>query len=148
MPTLAINKRAGFDYSLEEKYQAGLVLKGHEVKSVRLGHISLKESFITTKDNELFLINAHISPYKQAGTIPDHDPQRSRKLMLRRSEINSLIGKIREKGLTLVPVRIYTKGRLIKLELAAGRGKKKYDKRNSIRKREDERKIERIIKRN
>lgn len=146
MSTLAVNKRAGFDYKLSEKYQAGLVLKGHEVKSVRLGHVSLKESFVALKDGELFLINAHISPYKQAGNLSDYDPQRSRKLMLKRSEIKSLIGKIREKGLTLVPIRMYTKGRLLKLELAVGKGKKEYDKRDSIKRREDERKIRRMLR--
>ncbi|MFZ2193701.1 MAG: SsrA-binding protein SmpB, partial [Candidatus Moraniibacteriota bacterium] len=108
MGTLAINKRASFDYFLLNEYEAGLVLSGQEVKSARLGQVSLKESFVTLKANELYLTNAYIAPYKQAGLKQINDPTRSRKLLLRKSEIRQLIGKVRTEGLTLVPLKIYT----------------------------------------
>jgi len=151
MPTLAINKKANFDYQISSKYQAGLVLFGHEVKSIKNKNISLKGSYITIQNTkkknkqitELFLIKAHITPYKQAGIIPDYDPERPRKLLLKKNEIKHLIGKKSEQGLTLVPLKIYTKRDLIKLEFGIGRGKKKHDKRESIKKRDVERKIQR-----
>lgn len=124
MATLAVNKRACFDYQISDKYEAGLVLLGGEVKSVRAGHISLKESFVTIKESELFLTNAHISFYKQAGLVKSYNPTRSRKLLLKKSEIKHLIGKLRMAGLTLVPLRVYTKKRLLKLEFGLGKGKK------------------------
>jgi len=146
MATLAVNKRANFDYEILERYEAGLALFGHEVKSVKLGHISLKESFVTIKGQELYLTNAHITPYKQAGHIPDYEPTRPRKLLLKRAQIAHLIGKSRTEGLTLVPVRVYTKKRYVKLEFGVGKGKKKFDKRETIKKREDERGMRRTIK--
>jgi SsrA-binding protein len=146
MATLAINKRANFDYEILEKYEAGLVLAGHEVKSIKTGHISLKESFVTIHGRELYLTNAHIPPYKHAGNIDDYDPTRPRKLLLKRSEIKHLIGRVRIQGLTLVPIRMYTKRRYLKLEFGLGKGKKEYDKREKIKKREDERGIRRSLK--
>lgn len=146
MSTLAVNKRAHFDYEISDKYEAGLVLTGQEVKSVKTGHISLKGSFVTVRGNELFLTNANIPPYKHAGDIKNYDPTRSRKLLLKKSEIKTLIGKSRVEGLTLVPIRVYTKKRLVKLEFGVGRGKKEFDKRQDITKREAERKIRRILK--
>lgn len=146
MGTLAINKKANFDYFISDKYEAGLALYGHEVKSAKAGHISLKESFVTVHGKELFLTNAHITPYKFAGKLSGYDPARPRKLLLRKTEISHLIGKIREKGLTLVPLRMYTKGQLVKLEFGVGKGKKQYDKRQDIKKREDDRHIRRIMK--
>lgn len=146
MPTLAINKRAHFDYEILEKYEAGLVLFGHEVKSVKTGHVSLKESFVTIHGNELYLTNAHIPLYRHAGKVPNYDPARPRKLLLRKSELKSLIGKARTEGLTLVPLRMYTKRRLLKLEFGLGKGKKKFDKREKIRKREDERRMRQLLK--
>jgi len=146
MPTLAFNKRANFDYEISDKYEAGLVLSGQEVKSMKLGHISLKESFVTIRGTELFLTNAHITPYKQAGEIKNYDPTQPRKLLLRKTEIKHLMGKVRIQGLTLVPIRVYTKKRLLKLEFGLGKGKKKYDKRETISKREAERKIKRELK--
>lgn len=146
MSTLAVNKRANFDYAISDKYEAGLALLGHETKSVKLGHVSLKESFVTVHGRELYLTNAHISPYKFAGKLPGYNPTRPRKLLLRKREINHLIGKIKEKGLTLVPVRMYTKGRLVKLEFGVGKGKKQFDKRQDIKKREDTRQINRTLK--
>ncbi len=146
MATLAFNKRAGFDYELEDHFEAGLVLTGAEVKSVKNGHLSLKGSFVTMHEGELFLTNANISPYPFAKTTLAYDPTRSRKLLVKKSEIRSLIGKLHAKGLTLVPLRVYTKRRLVKLEFAIGRGKKALDKRSDIRKREDNRKIEQALK--
>jgi SsrA-binding protein len=146
MATLATNKRARFDYFILEKYEAGLVLTGQEVKSVKTGHVSLKESFITIHNNELYLTNAHIPVYIHAGVITNYDPTHSRKLLLKKAEIKRLIGKSKAQGLTLVPIRLYTKKRLIKLEFGVGKGKKEYDKRQQIRKREDDRGILRILK--
>jgi len=148
MPILAVNKRAHYDYEIRDKYEAGLVLLGHEVKSVKTGHISLKGSFVTArrvrgKNNpELYLTNAHISLYKQAGPVKDYDPTRSRKLLLKKSEIKHLAGKKNEQGLTLVPLKIYTKRSLIKLEFGVGKGKKKFDKRETIKKRELEKRMQ------
>lgn len=153
MSTLAINKRANFDYDILEKYDAGLVLFGHEVKSIKTGHISLKGGFVTIKNvknknlPELYLINAHIPLYKHAGKILNYDPYRSRKLLLKKREIKRLIGKKKEQGLTLVPIKIYTKHSFVKLEFGVGRGRKKIDKRELIKKRETERKIRTLTKR-
>lgn len=146
MSTLAVNKRAHFDYEISDKFEAGLQLTGQEVKSVKTGHISLKGSFVTVKGNELFLTNANIPLYKFAGEIKNYDPTRSRKLLLKKSEIKSLIGKSRVEGLTLVPIRVYTKKRFVKLEFGVGKGKKEFDKRATIAKREAKRKIERELK--
>lgn len=151
MPTLAVNKRANYDYEILERYEAGLVLFGHEVKSVKTGHISLKGAYVTLKQTgkslpELYLINAHIPLYKKASTVKDYDPYRARKLLLRKSEIKRLVGKKQEQGLTLVPIKVYTKRSLVKLEFGLGRGKKKYDKRELIKKRETDKKIRRLMK--
>ncbi|MFA5925674.1 MAG: SsrA-binding protein SmpB [Parcubacteria group bacterium] len=146
MSVLAINKRANFDYDISEKFEAGLVLRGYEVKSVKTGHISLKGSFVTAKGEELFLTNANIPLYKHAGAISNYDPTRPRKLMLHRAEIARLIGKSRVHGLTLVPIQVYTKRGLLKLEFGIGKGRKKYDKRDVIRKRESDRKINRALR--
>jgi SsrA-binding protein len=146
MGTIATNKRAVFDYELLDHYEAGLALTGAEVKSIKNGHISLKGSFVTIHDGELFLTNANISPYPFAKTTASYEPTRSRKLLVRKREIDSLVGKLHIKGLTLVPLRVYTKKRLIKLEFAVGRGKKAFDKRSDIAKHEAKRKIERALK--
>lgn len=146
MATLAFNKRANFDYEISDKYEAGLVLTGAEVKSIKMGHISLKESFVTVKGSELYLTNAHVTPYKQAGEIKNYDPTQPRKLLLHKSEIKHLAGKVRIQGLTLVPIRVYTRKRLLKLEFGLGKGKKKFDKRADISKREVERNIKRELK--
>lgn len=146
MATLATNKRASFDYELIDRYEAGLVLTGAEVKSTKMGHISLKGSFVTIHEGGLFLTNATVSPYPYANQAIFYDPIRSRKLLVRKAEIKSLIGKLHVKGLTLVPLRVYTKGRLIKLEFALAKGKKAYDKRTDIAKKEAKRKIDRALK--
>jgi len=146
MTVIATNKRGIFDYELRDKFEAGLVLTGAEVKSVKTGHISLRGSFVTMHDSELYLTNANISPYPFAKNSHPYDPNKSRKLLVRKSEIRSLIGKLQVKGLTLVPLRVYTKKRLIKLEFALARGKKAYDKRKDIAKKESKRKIDRALK--
>lgn len=146
MGTLAINKRAGFDYFITDRYEAGLALSGPEVKSIKSGHISLKESFVTVRGRELFLTNAHVTPYPAAGKIAGYDPTHPRKLLVKRSEIRHLTGKIKEKGLTLVPIRVYTKGRLVKLEFGVGKGKKQFDKRETAKRKEADREIERKLK--
>jgi len=152
MPILATNKRANFDYAISDKYEAGLVLLGHEVKSVKTGHVSLKGSFITLKSRkgnrlpEMFLINAHIPLYKHAGTVKDYEPTRSRPILLKKKEIKHLLGKKQESGLTLIPLKLYTKHSFIKLEFGIGRGKKKYDKREIIKKREVERSLRTLTK--
>lgn len=135
--TLVSNRRARFEYEILEKLDAGISLLGSEVKSIRNGKANIKESYADIRDGEVFLIGAHISPYEQAGRF-NHDPIRDRKLLLKANEIKRLSGKVREKGLTLVPLRLHTKGRLIKLELGVGRGKKLYDKRETIKKREQD----------
>lgn len=146
MGVLAYNKRANFDYQISDKYEAGLVLTGQEVKSIKTKHISLKESFVTVKASELYLTNANIPLYVHAGKVNNYDPTRPRKLLLKKSEIKRLIGKVRTEGLTLVPISVYTKKRLIKLEFGVGKGKKKMDKRQTIAKREDTRRMQRTLR--
>lgn len=146
MPVLAKNKKALFDYEILETFEAGLQLAGQEVKSVKSGHISLKGAYVTLQTNkkgkkDAYLINAHIPPYKKAGPLPDYEPNRSRKLLLHRREIDQLIGKIQEKGLTLVPIKVYTKRNKIKLEFGLAKGRKKKDKRELIKKRDIDRQI-------
>lgn len=146
MSTLAFNRRAGYDYELLDRYEAGLILSGPEVKSIKTGHISLRGSFVTLKGEELFLTNANIPLYKFAGNLKNYDPVRPRKLLVKKSEIKSLIGKVKASGLTLVPISVYTKKRFIKLEFALAKGKKKFDKRQDIAKKEAKRKAERALK--
>jgi len=143
---LAKNRRATFDYDLIKKYEAGLVLRGIEVKSVKNGHASLKGSFVTIHNNELFLTNAHISPYKFAGNIKDYDPTASRKLLLHKKEIKHLLGKSKTEGLTMVPLSLYTVRNRVKLEFALAKGKKKYDKRETLKKKTARREMDRKLK--
>lgn len=147
MTVLAKNDKVKFDYELIDTYEAGLALYGHEVKSIKTGHISIKGAYVTIHNSELYLTNALIPLYQHAGNVPDYDPQRSRKLLVRKSEIRSIIGKKQQQGLTLVPIRVYTKGKLIKLFFALARGKAKHDKRQSIKKRETDRNIARVLRR-
>lgn len=146
MSTLSLNKKAKFDFEILQKYEAGLVLTGQEVKSVRYGSVSLNGGYITFHSNEAFLINVHIPKYKFAGNLKNYDPERSRKLLLKTKEISYLRGKSEERGLTIIPLSLYTKGRHLKLEMAVVRGKKKFDKRESIKKREVNREMARKIK--
>jgi len=143
--TLVSNRRARFEYEILEKLDAGIALLGTEVKSIRNGKANIQESYADIRDGEVFLIGAHISPYEQASHF-NHDPVRDRKLLLKANEIKRLSGKVLEKGLTLVPLRLYTKGHLIKLELGVGRGKKLHDKRETIKKREQDVEMARALK--
>ena len=146
MKDLAFNRRASYDYALLDRYVAGIVLSGSEVKSVETGHVSLKGAFVTARGNELFLTNALIPRYAHAHKDTKHEDTRSRKLLLHRSEIRSLIGKSRVQGLTLVPIRLYTQKQLVKLEFALAKGKKEYDKRSDIGEREAKRRIDRAMR--
>lgn len=143
MGVYAINKRAYFDYEILETYEAGIALFGFEVKAVKNGRISLAGSFVVVKNNEAWLLNATISPYQPKNTPPDYDPTRSRRLLLHRSEMKELIGKSAQKGLTLVPLRVYQKRSRIKLAFGLARHKKKHDKREVMKKREADREIKR-----
>ena len=139
---VAQNKKARHDYAIEQVYEAGIVLTGTEVKSLRGGKAQLKDGYATVKDGEVWLHNVHIPPYAPA-TRENHEPERPRKLLMHRREIERLIGKTKEKGLTLVPTRLYFSGRHAKVEIALARGKDVHDKRATIRDRETRRDIER-----
>ena len=141
---IATNRKARHDYLIEDTLEAGLVLMGSEIKSIRAGQVNLRDSYASFRDGELWLVNAHISPYKQSS-YHNHEPRRERKLLLHRREINRLLGKLQEKGLTLVPLRLYLKNSLAKVELGLARGKKSYDKRQTLRERQDQRQIERAL---
>ena len=144
--TVAVNKHVSHDYEILEKFEAGLALQGSEVKSIRDGRISLKESYAEVKNGEVFLVKCHVSPY-EAANIFNHDPLRDRKLLLHHREIKRLAGKIQERGLTLVPTRVLISDRgKIKLELALVRGKREYEKREAIKKRDTDREIRAEIK--
>lgn len=140
------NKKAHFNYEILEKMEAGIELLGFEVKSLKKGQGSLEGSHITIRGKEAFVINMQIPPYQPANTPKDYDPVRNRRLLLTKNEINNLAGAEGQKGLTIVPISVYNKGRKIKLEIAIVRGKKKYDKRESIKKRDVEREIRRDLK--
>ena len=142
---IAQNKKAYHDYFIEETYQAGIALAGTEVKSLRLGKCSLKESFIRIENGSAFIYNMHISPYEK-GNIFNKDPLRVRKLLLHRYEINKIEAKLKEKGLTLVPLKVYFKDSLVKIEIGMARGKKLYDKRQDIAKKDQRREAERDFK--
>ncbi len=146
MKILAENKKAYFNYEILEKFEAGISLIGQEVKSIKSGRINLAGSYVVLKDSEVFLIGANIPPYQPKNAPPDYNPERSRKLLLKKSEIKYLIGKVKQKGLTLVPLKIYTKRGKIKLEFGVAKGKKKVDKRELIKKREVEREMKRELK--
>ena len=139
---VATNRKARFEYFLLEHYEAGLSLQGSEIKSIRAGQISLAEAYVQTDGNEAWLVNAHVAPYEQANRM-NHDPRRMRKLLLHRREIKELWDAVRQKGVTIVPVRVYLKGGRAKLEIAIAKGKKLYDKRHEIAKRDQAREIER-----
>jgi SsrA-binding protein len=144
--TVATNRKARHDYFIEDTYEAGIVLTGTEIKSVRAGRANLRDSFAIVKEDELWLMNAHIAPYEQ-GTYANHDPRRTRKLLMHRREINRIASQLQEKGFTLVPLRIYLKDNLAKVELGLARGKKQYDKRATLRKKQTQREIDRAIAR-
>ena len=143
MPVLAVNKRATYEYEILQKYEAGLSLVGHEVKSAKAGNVQLKGAYVTITNGHPSVINMHIGAYPKAGPLPSYNPTRTRQLLLNKREINSLIGKKKELGLTLVPLRVYTKRNLVKLEFGVGRGKKKFDKREDIKKKDIKRDLRR-----
>ncbi len=142
---IANNKKAYHDYFLEEKYEAGIELHGTEVKSLRMGKCSIKESFVRIDNGEVIIYGMHISPYEK-GNIFNKDPLRPKKLLLHKSEIRKLLGRIAERGYTLVPVEVYLKGSLVKVEIALAKGKKLYDKRQDIAKKDMRREAERDFK--
>lgn len=139
-----INKRAQFEYQIGESFEAGLALTGQEVKSVKQGRGDLSNAFVRIRDNEAWLINANIPQY--SGSTPGYDPVRSRKVLLHRSEIISLVSKLGQQRLTLVPLSLYTKGRLVKAQIALARGKRQFEKRTVLRKKDLEREVERTLK--
>lgn len=143
--TLVENRRARFSYEILETLEAGIALAGTEVKSIREGKANIQEAYADIRGGEVYLVGSHISPYSH-GNRTNHDPLRDRKLLLTAREIQRLQGKVAEKGLTLVPVRLYLKGRLVKLELGVGRGKKLVDKREDIKRRDQEREIQRSLR--
>ncbi len=145
MKLVANNKKAYHDYFIEEKYEAGIVLHGTEVKSMRMGKCSIKESFIRIENGEIFAYGMHISPYEK-GNIFNKDPLRTKKLLLHKKEINKLMGKIAEKGYTLVPLQVYFKDGRAKVEIGLAKGKKLYDKRQDIAKKDQRREAEKELK--
>jgi len=145
MKILAKNRRAFYDYEIIEKYEAGLMLLGTEVKSAKSGHINISEAYVVITNEEAFLLNAHISEYKY-GNIQNHEPRRTRKLLLKKRELRRLIGTTKQRGYTIIPLQVYEKKGWLKVEIAVGKGKRKYDKREKIKKREADREIERAMK--
>jgi len=140
------NKKARFDYEILEKFEAGLVLTGQEVKSVRGGHISLKGGFVVFHNGEAQVINVHIPKYRFAAALPSYNPERSRKLLLKKKEINYLRGKAQEEGLTILPLSVYDSASHVKMQIGIGRGKKKWDKRESIKRRDSVREVRKRMK--
>ena len=142
---IANNKKAYHDFFVDDTYETGISLAGTEVKSLRMGKCSIKEAFVRIENGEVIIYGMHISPYEK-GNIFNKDPLRPRKLLMHRYEINKLMGKIKEKGMTLVPLRVYFKGSLVKVEIGLARGKKLYDKRQDIAKKDQRREAEREFK--
>jgi len=143
---VAVNRRAYHDYFIDEKYEAGVMLTGTEIKSVRNGRANLREGFVRIDANEAWLESVHISPYAQ-GNVMNQEPVRPRKLLLHRKEISSLIGKVKQKGYTLIPLRMYIARNRAKVEVGLARGKRQYDKREAIAEREAKREIARAVRR-
>jgi SsrA-binding protein len=143
---VAVNRRAYHDYFIDEKYEAGVMLTGTEIKSVRNGRANLRDGFVRIDSNEAWLENVHISPYAQ-GNVMNQEPVRPRKLLLHRKEISSLIGKVKQKGYTLIPLRVYITRNRAKVEIGLARGKRQYDKREAIAARDAKREIERAMRR-
>lgn len=142
---IAKNPIAYHNYTINDKLEAGIVLSGTEIKSIRQGKVNLKDSYVNIKNGEAYIYGMHISPYEH-GNIFNKDPLRTRKLLLTKREINKLIGYINQKGMSLVPIQLYFKNNFVKLELGIGKGKKLYDKREDMAKKDAERKIQRILK--
>jgi SsrA-binding protein len=146
MKIITRNRKAQHEYYLERSYQAGIVLQGSEIKSIRSNNINLRDGFVQEKDGELWLVGVHISPYDQANQFGHHDPMRPRKLLLHKKEIAQIIAKSRVRGYTIIPTMVYLERGRAKVEVALARGKKLYDKRQSIAKRDSEREVRRSLK--
>jgi SsrA-binding protein len=144
--TVADNRKARHDYFIDESYEAGIALTGSEIKSIRAGRVNLRGGYARVVNGEIWLHDIHISPYDQSGKYYNHEPMRPRKLLLHRREISRIAGQVDRQGFTLVPLRVYFKGRRLKVDLGLARGKKLYDKRDDIAKREVKRDIERVMK--
>jgi SsrA-binding protein len=144
--TVAENRKARHDYFIDESYEAGLALTGSEIKSIRAGRINLRGGYARVQNGEVWMYDVHISPYEQSGIHYNHEPTRPRKLLLHRREISRIVGQVERQGFTLVPLRVYFKGRRAKVDLGLARGKKQYDKREDIANREAKRDIERVMK--
>lgn len=144
--TIALNKSASFEYFIEDRYEAGIVLEGSEVKSIREGRASLSESFCEIRGGEIFLKNMHIALYDKSGAFSTRDSRRERKLLLNRMEISKIVGKVNERGYTLVPLKLYFKDALIKVEVALCKGKHTYDKKGALAERDQKRALDRAIK--
>jgi len=144
--TLVENRKARYEFEILEVFQVGIELKGSEVKAIRMGRANLQDAFARIHDGEVILMNMHVSPLQSVSIFFSHEPTRSRRLLMHRREINRLIGKVEEKGLTLVPLKLYLEKSWIKLDLAVGRGKKLYDKREDIKAREAKREIARAVR--
>ncbi len=149
MTEITSNKQAHLDYEVLETYEAGIVLEGQEVKSAKQGHINLKGAYVTLKAGlvpQAFVTNMHISPYSKAGLLPDYNPTRPRKLLLKKRELLYIYSKMQQKGLTIIPLKVYTKASKIKVEIGICRGRKKYEKREVIKKRDIERGIREALR--
>lgn len=146
MRLIAVNKSASFEYFIEEKYEAGVVLEGSEVKSLRAGKASLGESFCEIRGGEIFLKNMHIAIYDRSGAFSTRDSRKDRKLLLRKMEISKIVGRVNEKGYTLVPLKIYFKDALVKVEVALCKGKHTYDKKRTLMERDAKRAVDREVK--
>ena len=146
MKIIAVNKSASFEYFIEEKYEAGVVLEGSEVKSLRAGRASLGESFCEIRGGEIFLKNMHVALYDKSGAFSTRDARKDRKLLLHKTEISKIVGRVNEKGYTLVPLKIYLKEALVKVEIALCKGKHAYDKKRSIAERDLKRATDRAVK--
>jgi len=146
MPTFSENRQAHFRYEIMEKFEAGIELRGFEVKAIKTGRVNLAGAHIIVRGNEVYLINADVAPYQPKNTPPDYDSRRPRRLLLTEKEITKLAVVEQQKRLTIVPISVYSKGGKIKVEIAIARGKKKYDKRETIKKRETEREVRRTLK--
>ncbi|MCM1981860.1 SsrA-binding protein SmpB [Lyngbya confervoides] len=143
---IADNRKARFQYEILEVYEAGIELTGTEVKSIRAGRVNLRDGYARVKEGEVFLLNVHISPSTNVGSYYNHEPRRDRKLLLHRGEIRKLIGQTEQQGLTLVPLKMYLKRGWVKVSLGLARGKKLYDKREDLKKRQDNRDMQRMLK--
>lgn len=148
MSVIAINKKANHDYQILEKFEAGLVLNGQEVKSIKTKSVSLAGTYISLQDNEFFWIGANIPAYQPENASSNYNPERKRKLLLKKIEIRHLIGKTKQKGLTLIPLKVYTKKGKIKIEFGIAKGLKKTDKREKLKKQDSEMDVRRILKEN